>query len=238
MLNFLIHPTLEPNVTFQQKKHTLVRCFIFIFWAYLFYFIFSFIEYILATVFEYPSLVVETRALYARDLRPSSLVYNLIFGILIAPLGEEIAFRAFLNFKKGYIALSISGLVYILHRMIVFLYWGIPLGMIYSLLIAAACFVVSYLLLTEAFIDKLKEKFLVLLYLSNAMFVALHLTNYRLEDFNFLNYLVIPIVLFPQILSSIVYSYLRIKNGLVWSIALHAFENAIVAIPAIIREFT
>jgi hypothetical protein len=234
---FVISPGLEPNTSFQQKRHTLIRCFVIIFWGYVAIFALSLIDYSLATAFDYESLIIETRSLYVTTMGTPLILSNLAFRIVIAPIGEELSFRSFLNFRKEYVAMSLSGLVFIIHRMAAFLFWRTTIGLAYSIGIAVLVFCLSYVLINDVFIAKLKKHSYLMLYGSNLLFVGLHLTNYRIQDFHFLNYLCIPIVLMPQILSSIVYSYLRIKNGLAWSIGLHAFENALVIIPFALRDY-
>lgn len=65
-------------------------------------------------------------------------------------------------------------------------------------------------------------------YLSICIFGIIHIFNY---DINSKIYLIIfPIIILPQIIGGILMSYIRMKNGLIWSIALHSLFNGIVVI--------
>jgi len=52
--------------------------------------------------------------------------------------------------------------------------------------------------------------------------------------FKAFDYFALPVLLGPQIIGSINYSFLRVRNGLVWSYVFHAVENLICFLPYII----
>ena len=148
------------------------------------------------------------------------------FGVVLIPLLEELTFRAFLDFRRISIALSVAGLIYILTKVMFTLEIGVGS--------AVVGFTVSILALSESAVEFMRRNYRLLFYSSALLFVSLHVFNYNLPAFKAFDYFALPVLLGPQIIGSINYSFLRVRNGLVWSYVFHAVENLICFLPYII----
>ncbi|WP_428655290.1 CPBP family glutamic-type intramembrane protease [Runella sp.] len=64
-----------------------------------------------------------------------------------------------------------------------------------------------------------------IIYILILCFGLIHLSNYKFSD-NII--LISPMLIFPQIVDGIIFSYLRVKYGIAYSILIHSFHNLIL----------
>lgn len=146
--------------------------------------------------------------------------------LIIAPLIEEISYRLFLKFTPLNLALSFTFISYfVLSLATKTEYYIINFSSLYILLICVGVFVISYLLIKkkkEIITQFYKNKFRLILYFSILLFAYSHLTNYPIKT----TVLILsPILIIPQIISGILYSYIRLKLGFMLGVALHIISN-------------
>jgi Type II CAAX prenyl endopeptidase Rce1-like len=143
-------------------------------------------------------------------------------AIIIAPVMEEVMFRGFFTTNKWGFLLAFGGL-----------YAGIsvllPQTLMTSLL--QLMIVISFLFYNQAIQKLILSNYLVVSYLSINIFALAHLSNYR--NLNTLWYL-IPIVVLPQYVGAMLFTYIRNKYGLIASIYTHALHNGMLFLGAII----
>ena len=71
-------------------------------------------------------------------------------------------------------------------------------------------------------------------YISVILFGAIHLTNFG--DFS-KHLWMAPLLVSPQLSLGIFTGYIRVRFGLLWSIALHATYNLVLSVPVIVADF-
>lgn len=237
VFDFFFNPRPYKAASAEEKRMNLWFCIRFAFLAYFLYALLLYTDGLLGRHFEYKSMVALTRGKFADSVTHFHAWRILLMGVIVLPFIEEAAFRAFLDFKRISVAVTIGGLTCIMLRS------GYPLISDESLKIwitvpcGVATGLVAYFLIKESFLKRLKGHFKTLFYLSNLGFVMLHALNYDLADFSVLNFLVLPFLLTPQIIGSLVFSFLRIRNGFLWSYSFHAIDNAIFSLPLLINGF-
>jgi hypothetical protein len=64
------------------------------------------------------------------------------------------------------------------------------------------------------------------------LFGLVHIFNYT--SFTFSHFYWIPVLVFPQLVYGFTFGYIRLKNGLIWSILLHMATNMV---PVLLRVF-
>jgi hypothetical protein len=169
-----------------------------------------------------------------QDMHP--YLYRFLI-VLVAPVFEEFTFRGFMNMKRQSILLSISLLSYALFKLIIAYtvdfssFSGIMgySGHIISLIAAVVVYFVALKKLKMEHIQSLKEKYFKLLFYGSAFaFALIHITNFELALFTFVEFLFLLILMLPYLISAFVLSYLRIHNGIGWAIAFHMMINSVV----------
>lgn len=146
--------------------------------------------------------------------------------LIIAPLVEEISYRLFLKFTPLNLALSFAFISYfVLSLTTKTEYYIINFSALYILLICIGVFVISFLLIKkkqEIITQFYNSRFRLILYFSILLFAYSHLTNYPIET---VVLILSPILIFPQIISGILYSYIRLKLGFMLGVILHISKN-------------
>ena len=224
LLFFLSSKFTNPKITFDKKVQHLKLALKFEFRGLLWWLFIIVVDGVI-------SLLLKTKPILAsilsghhgfKGMEPQKL---LLLAVIVAPILEELAFRGFMNFKKYMISLSVSTLSYF--SMQLFLRSVLELWVIILLTIAA--FSICFLLLKN---EKIYSYILVRrnfsFYSMSVLFAIVHLTNYDVALFSNFNFLLIPFAVFPQGLSAISLAYLRLKNGLIWSIFFHSFINFVI----------
>ena len=145
---------------------------------------------------------------------------TIIIGVILAPIYEEVIFRSLLVFnKKSLIIFYVVATILII------------LGIINSKFIIIS-FLISYLAIITLSISifdiqkiqsYINNHIAVFYYLSAFIFGLIHLNNFSGN----LNYLILfsIIVTGPQIFLGLINGYVRLKYGLIYSIAIHMTVN-------------
>lgn len=165
----------------------------------------------------------------------------LLVGGVILPFIEEVAFRLSLKFKPGYFALtSIVFSYYILTKIVFqtklsavdesfFLRVGV------SILLGLLAYpVVSISRVKEILTHFWSSHFRSIYYISSVIFAWVHITKYEL---NWMNVLLLPILTLPQLMSALIYGYIRVSYGFQYSLLFH-MSNNLIAISLSMLPFT
>lgn len=159
-----------------------------------------------------------------------------IFSVLLCvPLLEEFSFRLFLTkFRIDYFIISVSIFCGILIKNLSGNIFGIPkswlllsfIGAIHILLISAPIAGILYLFKNKIIrIDKFWNKNMgLIIYGVAILFAFLHVMNLKFESRDLI---FMPIVLLPLFVYGLSFAYLRIRLGIIYSIALHFITLAI-----------
>jgi membrane protease YdiL (CAAX protease family) len=159
---------------------------------------------------------------------PFALVFFLV--ALLMPALEELAFRLWLVYQPRYVIISLWLIAFFVSQ--AFLQNGLdPIG--YGVLGLAA--MATILLLTfrdraDAGLHSLYRRYYSwLFYGATLLFALVHLINFSLTPRLLL---FAPLLVLPQFLLGLVLGYIRVRQGLIWAIALHALYNSIILLLA------
>ena len=152
-----------------------------------------------------------------------------ILLVLLGPVIEELLFRGWFNFKKAFIALATAILfMFILAGVSGTSFYTQPIdGSFWTrVVISVAAGAIVHLLGPTSQLKALgRQHFSKFYYGSSTIFALVHLANYiPLSPLEFL--LSLPLIT-PQLSLGLLFGYIRVKNGLFWSIALHITVNYI-----------
>lgn len=153
----------------------------------------------------------------------------LLVGGFILPFVEEIAFRLSLRFKPGYLALSLSVISYYILTKLVY-HTNISLvdeSFLYRVGISIGIGLFLYPLITRNTIRGLlaafwSQHFRAIYYTTCLFFAWVHITKYEL---NLTNLLLLPILTLPQLLSALIYGYIRVSFGFLYPLIFHIATN-------------
>ena len=145
---------------------------------------------------------------------------------LLVPITEELSCRLFLkkSLINSYISLSLITFILILlfqGRKIYTLDWYVLNTLIFSFFIWLSLF------LFQKYFSKIKITDRTIFYGSAILFSLLHLSNYSFQINELPKYLFLII---PQFFSGLLYGYIRVANGITYSILLHSLHNSILMI--------
>jgi membrane protease YdiL (CAAX protease family) len=133
----------------------------------------------------------------SRMVAEESTLYIFISAVVLAPLIEEIMFRLFLRYRRNYPMLI---LLYLIKKS-----GAYGKGNIHILIYRWW-----------------RKRFKYIFYASALLFGAIHMSNYDNGDTLFLLF---PLFTFPQIVMGLFLGYIRLKQGFIWSVLLHALHN-------------
>lgn len=152
-----------------------------------------------------------------------------VFMCLLGPVLEELLFRSWLNFKKMGLALFAGAFMWEIAKLTGKWLFGVEriLGVMgVSILLAILAFFLTYRFLPTAALHKVgKRYFRFWFYGSAFIFGLLHLFNVMPPTVGIM-LLCIPMVL-PQFVMGLIMSYVRVRNGLIWSVGLHVLINTV-----------
>ncbi|MGP2570741.1 CPBP family glutamic-type intramembrane protease [Ornithobacterium rhinotracheale] len=165
------------------------------------------------------------------ELLPNSRFNNLspfllLFLSLIAAITEEYAFRGLFILKKRNIFLSFSILSYYIFNSFVFKTSNFDTSNHFILritlsLLSGGFFLYLYSIKENIFLSFWKKHFSFIFYTSSLIFAFAHLKNYH--DLNW----ALPVfIILPKFISALLLGYIRVRYGLIYSIALHSINNA------------
>lgn len=233
--HFINNPALEQDdlgSTFKEKTIRLKNCFVFALICIIVYAALLWIaDYLLKMVgIDIHLLELKDKENKQFSLTNLSVIQMWIVAAFLAPVWEEIEFRLLLNPKRIYVALSIA-LYYFLHsRTISFTKEKIisnPNDLIFAALQALFLGWILYTFLSESFLKEIKEnKGKIMIWTSIIVFTYVHLHNYG--DLTLSILLLSPLLLLYIFSVGWILTYLRIKNGIMWSITFHIIHNCLI----------
>mgnify|MGYP001164109733 FL=1 len=143
---------------------------------------------------------------------------------LLVPVVEELSCRLFLkkSLINSYISLSLITFILILlfqNRKIYTLDWYVLNTLVFSFVIWTSLFSFKKYLANIKIADR------TIFYASAVLFSLLHLSNYSFQINESPKYLFLII---PQFFSGLLYGYIRITNGMIYSILSHSIHNTIL----------
>ena len=143
---------------------------------------------------------------------------------LLVPITEELSCRLFLkkSLINSYISFSLITFILILlfqNRKIYTLDWYVLNTLVFSFVIWTSLFSFKKYLANIKIADR------TIFYTSAVLFSLLHLSNYSFQVNELPKYLFLII---PQFFSGLLYGYIRIKNGITYSILSHSIHNTIL----------
>lgn len=144
---------------------------------------------------------------------------NLFLGVIFAPILEEIRFRLFLKKNIFYVFIFIAFWLLSLDKLPTYLAY--TLGVIIVVLII---FILLYWVKVDNLLTILYRKYFpYIFYFSAIIFALFHLNNFKTLA---IPIWIIPLLVLPQFIMGLVFGYIRIKNGLLWSILTHSLYNS------------
>ncbi|WP_299315960.1 hypothetical protein [uncultured Aquimarina sp.] len=162
--------------------------------------------------------------------RFTPLVFLLVGGVIL-PFIEEVAFRLSLRFKPIYLVLSSSVLCYyiltkfLFHTKISVIDESFSTRIVISIFLGVAFYlVINIKSVNEKLIKFWSVHFRNIYYISCIFFAWIHLSKYEL---NWYNILLLPILTLPQLMSALIYGYIRISFGFQYPLFFHMSNNLI-----------
>lgn len=159
----------------------------------------------------------------AKMFNDSPLWVSFIMAAVFAPIGEELIFRFPLQYRKWVTHVLAGGLLvlagfktFFLENItikIICLALIMALAVLYSIFNKKAASFTAYLW---------NNKFPVVFYVFTFVFAVVHLDNY---PFSWTVVLLFPLLVLPQFVIGTFLGYIRIKLGIVWSMAFHGIHN-------------
>ena len=164
------------------------------------------------------------------DLSGYGLPY-LFIAIIYLPVYEELAFRLGLKYRPFYTVLSLALISSLLLKMIVgsllpsglYFVWDISVSALFVLLYHFILIKKVKINVVENFYDR---RLSTIILASSLTFALMHLNNFVLSGSNEIPALLVTELSF--LFYAIIFSYLRIKNGIVWAIAAHILNNSLI----------
>lgn len=145
----------------------------------------------------------------------------IIYVILIGPILEELIFRLPLKFTSYNILISISLLLLFLSNNNIYLMLAISL-----ILAIFGYFLYTNTLKIKSYLEYLwKYHFTIIFYLFAIFFGLLHINYYKVVTP--IQYLLVVLLVLPQIVGSLIMGYVRVKycNGIIITIMIHILYN-------------
>ena len=162
--------------------------------------------------------------------RFSPLVLLLIVGFIL-PFLEEVAFRLSLVFKPVYLAATLGVLTYYIMTKLVFhtkmsaiddsFYLRLGVSILTMIVIYP---IVSISAVKSRLAEFWSNNFRYIYYIICVVFAWLHISKYEL---NMTNILLLPILTMPQLMSALIYGYVRVKFGFQYPLLFHISNNVI-----------
>lgn len=214
-----------PTVATKQRLKLLLKVYL---WVWLFYFLFfAAVQYVSQWFDLNPESYQQTRLLEMLQKQPFQLV---VAAVIIAPIFEELMFRALIKPTHPEILLFLSGWISFLS-----MYFSAGIGhWALRFLLMVSLFVLLYYVLQEIISAEKTEgirRFLhqyvyVVLFVTSVIFGLAHIYNY--VDAFLLNIALFVIVV-PRIVLGAFAGWLKLKTGaMLWPILLHFLNNAFV----------
>ncbi|PQB07273.1 hypothetical protein BST83_08985 [Polaribacter filamentus] len=164
-----------------------------------------------------------------RESRSDYKSYFIFTSILLVPLLEETAFRLFLTkFKLNYFIISVS-LIFgcLIFYFVNFLFWKPASYLLfsistyfYSTMISGVIGLILWIIRNQLIgIKKFWNSNIGIIFYSSAILFALF--HFMSTNFNKDNLIFAPVILLPFVVYGVTFGYVRIRLGLIYSMALH-----------------
>lgn len=163
--------------------------------------------------------------------------YFLTFLMLIAPIIEEFAFRlSLVKFNVRFVSMSISlitglsfGALIVKFLWMPHSYWGhFLIYYCYMFLFVTMIYFILNISLIKSNIKKIEGFWNVkpgfIYYTSAFLFAIIHISNYDIKTDDLIY---LPLILLPYFIYGLSFGYLRIRIGLIYSIAMHVTVNGL-----------
>ena len=212
LLSFIINPNLNQGY---EKANVLI--FIFIITSILIFDIFFILG---ISFFNFENINTSSGGL--EFYKNKWFLY--LIPCLLVPVVEELSCRLFLkkSLINSYISFSLITFILILlfqNRKIYTLDWYVLNTLVFSFVIWISLFSFKKYLANIKIADR------TIFYASAVLFSLLHLSNYSFQINESPKYLFLII---PQFFSGLLYGYIRITNGMIYSILSHSIHNTIL----------
>jgi len=169
------------------------------------------------------AFIIKVFGITHKTLHLSSIYKTILVGIFLAPIYEEIFFRSLLIFNKKTILLFITNSLILI--LITYYYSKITYMVI---ILSFTLFFLSILFIYDIVSIQtfVKSHIAKLYFISSILFGIMHIFNFSGN----LIYLILFGVLLagPQIFLGFILGYIRIKNGLIYSIIFHVLVNSML----------
>lgn len=214
--------TQEVEKTFREKINFLLRLFLVLLIFKIIYFTST---YLIKTIDAINFPIVST----SFEMDTYSGIHQFLILAVFLPVFEELTFRLGLKFTKWNFVIMLTGLTFLSLKIF------FKLDLVSSITIGAVSVFVFSIFLKKQTLEKLtqfwKNNRLVVFYGLLICFSTLHLSNYELH---FSNLLYAPILVLPHFFAGLIFSYARLKSGIILSISLHILNNALIAFPILL----
>ena len=212
IISFIVNPSLD-----KAYKKANVWVFILIITSV---FIFDIFFVLGISLFEFENINTSTDGL--EFYKNKWFLY--LIPCLLVPVVEELSCRLFLkkSLINSYISLSLITFILILlfqNRKIYTLDWYVLNTLVFSFVIWTSLFSFKKYLANIKIADR------TIFYASAVLFSLLHLSNYSFQINESPKYLFLII---SQFFSGLLYGYIRITNGMIYSILSHSIHNTIL----------
>ena len=212
IISFIVNPSLD-------KAHKKANAWVFIL-IITSVFIFDVFFVLSISFFEFENIKTSTDGL--EFYKNKWFLY--LIPCLLVPIVEELSCRLFLkkSLINSYISLSLITFISILlfqNRKIYALDWYVLNTLVFSFVIWISLF--SF----RKYLANIKIPDRTIFYASAVLFSLLHLSNYSFQINELPKYLFLII---PQLFSGLLYGYIRITNGITYSILSHSIHNTIL----------
>ncbi|WP_010227892.1 CPBP family intramembrane metalloprotease [Gillisia marina] len=153
----------------------------------------------------------------------------LLVGVVILPFLEEVLFRLSLRFKPHYLALTSSVFCYYILTKLIFhtKFSAVDESFLLRVVISVSLGIVLYPIMNIKSLKTALSEFWALhfrsiYYISCLVFAWMHYSKYEIS---WTNVLLLPILTLPQLMSAIIYGYIRVSYGFQYPLLLHMSNN-------------
>lgn len=228
VLQFIKQPDLKQTVGGQKQIKNFLKAVSFTYTGIFITILFALVEAVPAHFFSYKSSILHILDQYSisgawknRLLPPFWMI------VVVYPIMEEFLFRSVLTLRRNALMIFSTTLLYDVFSHLG--YFTFSTNLLIVLLVAMIWVSTSnYWLSNDKIAIWQKRYFRPILYSSVFLFTIGHSSNYNLAALDSYQLLILPFLLLPQFTFAIAASFLRIRSGLFWSIALHVLYNGII----------
>jgi len=231
ILSISQYPNIQPdtNESFADRLTTLFKAYGYVWLAIIAVAapVVSLTDVFVTHVLHFKSIIQVDKTTLKEMLEKTGYVFGMLYICLIGPVLEETVFRLPLSFKRNHIALSFTIIVFFSEKFL-----PAPTAFIFSIRICydvlrllipfAVYFITRKLLPAEINLsDKTKQKLIIT---SMCLFGLMHVSNYAPLQWPII--WIYPVYVLPQFFMGWLMTYVRLKNGFLWGVALHCMINS------------